>query len=84
MKARRESVAAARRAESLAEIRYRAGNTSLTDWLNLQQSRQQADVQLENAVYTQYVNSLALFLALGGDPAAQAIGVAAGEAQVQR
>ncbi|MGS0897371.1 efflux transporter outer membrane subunit [Burkholderia stagnalis] len=65
------AVTAARRAESLAEIRYRAGNTSLTDWLALQQTRQQADVQLEEAVYAQYINALTLYLALGGDPAAQ-------------
>lgn len=73
VRARRESVDAARRAESLAEIRYQAGDTSLTDWLNLQQTRQQADVQLQQAVYTQYVNTLTLFLALGGDPASQAV-----------
>jgi outer membrane protein TolC len=84
VKARQESVAAARRAESLAEIRYRAGDTSLTDWLNLQQSRQQADVQLENAVYTQYINTLTLFLALGGDPSAQAIGTASNEVPARR
>lgn len=68
-----EAVAAARRAEALAEIRYRSGTTSLTDWLNLQQIRQQDDVQLEEAVYSQYINALTLYLALGGDPAAQAI-----------
>ncbi len=71
VKALSEALRAARRAESLAEIRYRAGNTSLTDWLTLQQTRQQADVQLEEAVYAQYTNALTLYLALGGDPAAQ-------------
>ncbi|WP_186166415.1 efflux transporter outer membrane subunit [Burkholderia gladioli] len=79
----KEAVEAARRAESLAEIRYRSGDTSLTDWLNLQQTRQQADVQLEQAVYSQYVNALTLFLALGGDPASQALGVAGAAAPVQ-
>jgi NodT family efflux transporter outer membrane factor (OMF) lipoprotein len=74
-----EAVAAARRAESLAEIRYRAGSTTLTDWLNLQQTRQQADVQLEEAVYTQYTNTLTLFLALGGDPWARAESVHSAE-----
>ncbi|WP_414449359.1 efflux transporter outer membrane subunit [Burkholderia sp. 22PA0099] len=71
VKALSEAVTAARRAEALAEIRYRAGNTTLTDWLTLQQTRQQADVQLEEAVYAQYANALTLYLALGGDPAAQ-------------
>lgn len=74
VRALKDAVDAARRAEQLAEIRYRSGDTSLTDWLNLQQTRQQADVQLEQAVYSQYVNALTLYLALGGDPAAQAVG----------
>lgn len=65
--ARKRSLDASRSAETLAAVRYRAGNTSLTDWLDLQQSRQNAEIQLEQAVYNQYVNQLTLYLALGGD-----------------
>lgn len=57
----------ARRAEALGEIRYRAGETGLQDWLNLQQNRLDAHILLEQSVYTQYVNQMTLYQALGGD-----------------
>jgi NodT family efflux transporter outer membrane factor (OMF) lipoprotein len=65
------SVGSAKRAEALAEIRYRAGETTLTDWLSLQQTRQQEEMRLTDAALRQYLNTLTLYLALGGDAAAQ-------------
>ncbi|KWN05594.1 hypothetical protein WT83_28945 [Burkholderia territorii] len=66
--ARRDSLDAARRAESLARLRYRAASTTLTEWLTLQQARQTSEIQLEQAVYNRYVSQLTLYLAIGGDP----------------
>ncbi|WP_333490740.1 efflux transporter outer membrane subunit [Burkholderia gladioli] len=69
--ARQRSLKAARTAETLAEVRYRAGSTSLTDWLSLQQSRQTTELQLQQAILNQYVNMLTLYVAIGGDPQGQ-------------
>ncbi|MDN7749066.1 TolC family protein [Burkholderia gladioli] len=69
--ARQRSLTAARTAETLAEVRYRAGSTSLTDWLSLQQSRQTTELQLQQAILNQYVNMLTLYVAIGGDPQGQ-------------
>jgi outer membrane protein TolC len=68
---RSNSFEAARRAESIAEVRYRAGKSSLKDWLDFQAMRQEASLRLNEAVYLQYANQIALYLALGGDPWAQ-------------
>jgi len=61
----------ARIAEGLAEVRYRAGKTSLQDWLDSQETRRQASDQLIKCVDQQYENQMALYLALGGDMAAR-------------
>ncbi len=61
------SLAAARRAESLSEIRFRAGATSLKVWLDAQEARRQTEAALAENRFNQLLTHVALIEALGGD-----------------
>jgi len=61
-----ESLALARKAEQLAEIRYRAGSTSLQPWLDAQESRREAERSLSLVRLARLRNAMALYQALGG------------------
>lgn len=61
-----ESLALAKKAEQLAEVRYRAGSTSLQAWLDAQESRRDAERALAVARLAQLKNCLSLYQALGG------------------
>ena len=56
----------AKESERLYEVRYRAGASSLKDWLDAQEARRQAQSNLITNQYNQYVNQVTLSLALGG------------------
>jgi NodT family efflux transporter outer membrane factor (OMF) lipoprotein len=56
----------AKESERLYEVRYRAGASSLKDWLDAQEARRQAQSNLIANQYNQYINQVTLSLALGG------------------
>lgn len=61
-----QQLAAAREAERLYEVRYRAGSTALRTWLDAQQSRRTAELAVEENRLNQ-LNALAtLYRVLGG------------------
>jgi len=62
-----ESLALARKAEQLVEVRYRAGSTGLQSWLDAQESRRDAERALAIVRLAQFKNCMALYQALGGD-----------------
>jgi NodT family efflux transporter outer membrane factor (OMF) lipoprotein len=61
-----ESLALARKAEELAEVRYRAGSTALQAWLDAQESRRSAEKSLAQNRLNRLNNQMKLFQALGG------------------
>jgi NodT family efflux transporter outer membrane factor (OMF) lipoprotein len=61
-----ESLTLARKAEELAEIRYRSGATALQSWLDAQESRRDAERALAVARLGQLKNCMTLYQALGG------------------
>jgi NodT family efflux transporter outer membrane factor (OMF) lipoprotein len=69
-----QALAAARRAERLAELRFREGAVALQTWLDAQETRRQAEVALAENRLAELENHVALVEALGGDavPAAPA------------
>lgn len=60
------SLALARKAEELAEIRYRAGSTGVQAWLDMQESRRTAEKALTENQLNRLKNMMTLYLALGG------------------
>jgi NodT family efflux transporter outer membrane factor (OMF) lipoprotein len=64
-----QSLAAARRAESLSEIRYRAGAVSLKVWLDAQEARRQTEAAVAENRLNQLLTHVALIEAIGGDAA---------------
>lgn len=62
-----EQLDAARQAESLNEVRYRAGATPLKTWLDAQEARRNAELALAANRLQQWNNQLTLYKALGGD-----------------
>ena len=60
------ALAAARRAEELAEIRYRAGSTGVQAWLDMQETRRTAENTLAENRLNRLKNLMALYQALGG------------------
>ncbi|CAB3707171.1 Toxin and drug export protein A [Achromobacter pestifer] len=64
------SVRAARDAERLYEVRYRAGAVSLKDWLDAQEKRRTAEVARDENELNRLVNQVTVYRALGGDDAA--------------
>ncbi len=61
-----ESLALARRAEQLVEVRYRAGSTALQSWLDAQESWRDAERALSVVRLSQLKNCMTLYQALGG------------------
>lgn len=61
-----ESLGLARKAEELAEIRYRSGATALQAWLDAQESRRDAERALAVVRLAQLKSSMNLYQALGG------------------
>ncbi len=61
-----ESLALARRAEQLVEVRYRAGSTGLQSWLEAQESRRDAERALALVRLAQLKNYMTLYQSLGG------------------
>jgi NodT family efflux transporter outer membrane factor (OMF) lipoprotein len=61
-----ESLTLARKAEELAEIRYRSGASPLQSWLDTQESRRDAERALAVVRLAQLKNSVTLYQAIGG------------------
>jgi len=61
-----ESLTLARKAEELAEVRYRAGSTALQAWLDTQESRRSAEKSLAANRLNRLMNCMALYQAIGG------------------
>ncbi len=66
-----------RRTEALYQVKYRAGAISMQTWLDAQEDRRQAEINLVENKYNRLQNYLTLVKALGGDttiaPAAKGI-----------
>ncbi|HET6421792.1 MAG TPA: efflux transporter outer membrane subunit [Geobacteraceae bacterium] len=61
-----ESLALARKAEQLVEVRYHAGSTALQSWLDAQERRRDAEMALSVVRLSQLKNCMSLYQALGG------------------
>jgi NodT family efflux transporter outer membrane factor (OMF) lipoprotein len=61
------TLASARRAEELYEVRYRSGAVSLRNWLDAQQQRRAAEIAVAQNRLLRYNNQVLLYQALGGD-----------------
>lgn len=61
------SLTAARQSEELYRLRYRAGAVSLQTWIDAQEKRRQAEINLAENRYNQLQNHISLVKALGGD-----------------
>ena len=61
-----QSLADARRAERLYEVRYRAGAVALKPWLDAQEKRSNAEIALAENRLNRLVNHATLYQALGG------------------
>jgi len=64
---RAQNLAAAREAERLYEIRYRAGAVALRMWLDAQESHRTAELELAQTRLGQLQNFVTLYQAMGGD-----------------
>jgi NodT family efflux transporter outer membrane factor (OMF) lipoprotein len=62
-----QTLDAARQAEELYRIRYRAGGSPLTSWLDAQENRRQAEISLAENRLNQLNTYITLCKALGGD-----------------
>jgi NodT family efflux transporter outer membrane factor (OMF) lipoprotein len=62
-----QSVELSRKAEQLAEIRYRAGATGVQAWLDEQERRRNAEISLAENRCNRLKNMMKLYQALGGD-----------------
>jgi NodT family efflux transporter outer membrane factor (OMF) lipoprotein len=71
LKQTEESLTLARKAEELAEIRYRSGATALQSLLDAQESRRDSERALAVVRLAQFKNSMTLYQALGGAMQAQ-------------
>jgi NodT family efflux transporter outer membrane factor (OMF) lipoprotein len=61
-----ETLALARTAEDLVEVRYRAGSTALQSWLDAQESRRDAERALAVNKLSRLKNCMTLYQAIGG------------------
>ncbi|MDF1485848.1 efflux transporter outer membrane subunit [Ramlibacter sp. H39-3-26] len=61
-----QSLADARTAERLYEVRYRSGAVSLNVWLDAQEKRRNAEIALAENRFNRLANHATLFQALGG------------------
>ncbi len=68
-----EAVVAARNTERLAEVRYRAGSTALKTWLDAQETRRQAEINLAQSRLNRLNAMVTLYQVLGGDVPVRAI-----------
>jgi outer membrane protein TolC len=68
-----EAVLAARNAERLAEARYRAGSTALKTWLDAQEARRQAEINLAQCHLNRLNAMVTLYQTLGGGVPLQAM-----------
>jgi outer membrane protein TolC len=57
---------AAQMGERLYEARYRAGAATLREWLDAQERRRQAELNLQQSRLSELSNQVTLYLALGG------------------
>ena len=64
-----ETLQAARTAERLYEIRYRAGAATLSLWLDAQERRRTADIAVASNRLARLNNQVVVYQALGGDAA---------------
>lgn len=62
-----EALACAIQAEQLAEARYRAGGTGVQVWLDEQERRRTAEMNLAENRFNRLTNIMKLYQALGGD-----------------
>ena len=62
------SLAQARRAEELTEVRWQAGAVSMSRWLDAQETRRRANTALLNIHYERAANLVDTYQALGGEP----------------
>jgi NodT family efflux transporter outer membrane factor (OMF) lipoprotein len=67
-----ETLQAARNAERLYEVRYRAGAATLKLWLDAQERRRTADIAVAENRLARLKNQVAVYQALGGDAAVPA------------
>ncbi len=63
------SLALARKSERLNEVRYRQGAVTITDWLNAQEQRRQAELAVDENRFAQYQNPAKIYLEFGGSSA---------------
>ncbi|CAI0881643.1 macrolide efflux RND transporter outer membrane subunit EtsC [Serratia ficaria] len=64
----RAVLALARKSERLNELRYRQGAVAITDWLDAQEQRRQAELALDENRFSQYQNLAKIYLEFGGSP----------------
>jgi outer membrane protein TolC len=64
-----ETLQAARNAERLYEVRYRAGAATLKLWLDAQEKRRTADIAVAENRLARLKNQVVVYQALGGDAA---------------
>lgn len=62
-----QTLRSARQAEALYEVRYRLGAVPLRSWLDAQEKRRTAEINVAQNRFNQYSNMVTLYKALGGD-----------------
>ncbi len=65
------ALALARQTEQITAVRYHAGEIAMQDWLEQQENRRSAEKELLQNRYLQLTTQMALYQALGGNPALQ-------------
>lgn len=64
----REGLELARKSERLNEVRYRQGAVRISFWLDAQEKRRQAELQLDENRFNQLQNLAKIYLEFGGAP----------------
>ncbi|MDD2735328.1 MAG: efflux transporter outer membrane subunit [Desulfuromonadaceae bacterium] len=70
-----ESLTLAKKAEELAEVRYRYGSTALQSWLDAQESRRNAERALAVIRLSELKNCMTLYQAIGGSMSTKVLAV---------
>jgi outer membrane protein TolC len=70
-----ESLALAKKAEELAEVRYPYGSTALQSWLDAQESRRNAERALAEIRLSKLKNCMTLYQAIGGSMSVATVAV---------
>uniref|UniRef100_UPI0013D95733 TolC family protein n=1 Tax=Serratia marcescens TaxID=615 RepID=UPI0013D95733 len=60
-----DSLALARKSERLNEVRYRQGAVTITDWLDAQEHRREAELNILKNRFSQYENLAVIYLTFG-------------------